>query len=665
MRRNIFVTLITILAGSALLAQNPQLPAGAEYCSHKKILGTNLAKSGNFSPNSPKHSFDVLNYTLNLDIFDCFASPYSQYFTGSNTISLQVDSTLNQITLNAVNSSLVIDSVSAPCTTYNHTGNILTIQLDQAYNPGDQITLTIYYKHNNVEDGAFYANNGFVFTDCEPEGARKWFPCWDKPSDKATLDLTARVPLNVKLGSNGRLQDSTIVGNALFYHWISIHPVATYLTVMTAKVNYKLDIVYWHKISNPNDSIPIRFYFNDGENPWPMEEIIGPMCTYFSEAFGEHPFEKNGFATLNGEFFWGGMENQTLTSFCPGCWDQGLMAHEFAHQWFGDMITCGTWADIFLNEAFATWIETYWNEGQSGYSYYHQQIVGCANYYLSNNPGWAISEPDWAINTPPLDVLFNYAVTYLKGACVLHQLRYVLGDSLFFAGMNAYATDQVNFKYQSAVIVDFRDKMEEVSGQDLDWFFDGWTFSPNHPVYDNTYYFEDMGDGTWNAYFLAKQVQTNTGFFTMPIELKIFFGVGQDTVIRVMNDVNEQQFTFNFPQQPLMLYFDPNNDIVLKQASLSVGEKEYFSQPGEIAMTIKPNPSNATTNIQFNLSEKTLVDLRIFDPTGKEVSLILNAIKEKGEHFVTIEGSNFEPGVYYCRMMAGGKTETRKLVISK
>ncbi|MBM3435236.1 MAG: M1 family metallopeptidase, partial [Bacteroidetes bacterium] len=368
------LTLVSLLfTGFCVNAQQSQFTMGAEYCSMKKSMGHLLLKSVDFSPNSPKHSFDVLNYTLNLDIFNCFEPPYSHYFTASNTVTIQVDSALNHIELNAENTSMVIDSVAAPCVSFTHTGDILDIQFGQTYNPGDQITFTIWYKHNNVEAGGFYANNGFVFTDCEPEGARKWFPCWDKPSDKATLDLTAKVPLEVKLGSNGRLQDSTIVGNAIYYHWVSIHPVATYLIVMSAKVNYNLDIVYWHKISNPGDSVPIRFYYNSGENPGPMEDIIGEMCTYYSEAFGEHPFEKNGFATLNDEFYWGGMENQTLTSLCPGCWDEGLLAHEFAHQWFGDMITCGTWADIFLNEGFATWIETYWNEGQLGYNYYHQQ----------------------------------------------------------------------------------------------------------------------------------------------------------------------------------------------------------------------------------------------------------------------------------------------------
>lgn len=298
------------------------------------------------SPNTPKHSFDVLNYKLNLDIRSCFISPYPKTFSASNEIRFRVDTSLSSIRLNAVNTSLTIDSVRLAAATFTHSSNILTINLDRTYAAGETVTVKIYYRHNNVTDVGFYVSGGMVFTDAEPEGARCWYPCWDKPSDKATIDLTAKTPATVKLGSNGRLADSTTVGDSTWFHWVSRDPMSTYLVVMSAKVNYGLHILYWHKISNPNDSIPIRFYYNIGENPAPMEQIILPMITRYSTLFGEHPFEKNGFATLNNQFVWGGMENQTLTSLCPGCWQEYYVSHEFAHQWFGDMITCGTWADL-------------------------------------------------------------------------------------------------------------------------------------------------------------------------------------------------------------------------------------------------------------------------------------------------------------------------------
>ncbi len=572
MKNFLFTALFILLSLQFSQAQNfNSYNKGSEYCSQNKIRSSNIDPALNVTADI-QHSFNAINYKLNLDLFNCFISPYPKSFTGSVILTFQVDSTLNFIKLNAVNSSLVIDSVRLAGVSFSHSSNILTINLNRTYNVGETAQVKIYYKHNNVTDGALYVSNGFLFTDCEPEGARKWFPCWDKPSDKATLDLTARVPATVKLGSNGYLADSTRNVDTIYYNWISNDPVATYLMVMTGKVNYNLDIVYWNKISNPNNSIPIRFYWNQGENVSALNSMkikVPQMMTTYSQLFGEHPFEKNGFATLNNQFVWGGMENQTLTSLCPNCWDESLIAHEFAHQWFGDMITCATWADIWLNEGFATYTEALWLEHLYGYSSYKSDIVSDASTYLSSNPGWAISDPNWAIVTPNVNTLFNYAITYMKGACVLHLLRYVMGDADFFDGLYSYANDP-DLKYKSAVIPDFKEHMSTAYGEDLSWFFDEWIYQPNHPVYQNQYWFQNISTGIWEVGFVARQTQTNSSFHKMPIEIKLSFSTGADTTIRVMNDSNNQIYSWNFNRQPVSIVFDPSNNIVLKTATLSV-----------------------------------------------------------------------------------------------
>jgi aminopeptidase N len=485
----------------------------------------------------------------------------------------------------------------------------------------------IYYRHNNVSDNAFYVSNGMVFTDCEPEGARKWFPSWDKPSDKATIELRAKTPATVKLGSNGRLADSIKTADTIYYHWISRDPVATYLTVVSAKVNYGLDIVNWVNPSDPNDILPIRFYYNVGENLTAAKQRIIPLTTFFSETFGKHPFEKNGFATLNNQFVWGGMENQTLTSLCPNCWGEYLMAHEYAHQWFGDMITCATWADIFLNEGFATFSEALWSESKSGYASYKSDINNEANSYLGSNPGWAISNPNWAVTTPANNQLFNYAMTYAKGACVLHLLRYVLGDSLFFTGLKAYAADP-SLKYRSAVIPDFKNVMATVSGQNLDWFFDQWIYQPNHPIYQNGYYFAQAGSN-WEVGFQAKQVQTNTVFFKMPIQLKISFASGSDTMIQVMNDVNNQMYFFTFNREPLSIQFDPVNEIVLKVATLQQ------IPPVPVELTTLTASSNGSI-VLLKWSTATEVNNKGFEI---ERSQMLNVKSETWEKIGFVKGS--------------------------
>jgi aminopeptidase N len=479
-----FFSLCILVAFTTLstFAQFQPRVTGSENCSRKK---QNMAKLPDLNDNivsGPSHSYDILDYKLDVNIYHCFFSPYPKDFKATNIITLRVDSTLNSIKLNAINSSLLIDSVRISGVSFTHAVNILTIQLDRTYNPGEVLQVKVCYHHKNVTSNGFYATNGMVFTDCEPEGARYWFPCWDKPSDKATFDLTVKTPAAAKLGSNGKLVDSTFSGDTCTYHWVSAQNIATYLMVMTANLNFKLDIIYWHKLSNPNDSIPLRFYYYEGEHPGPMEAILPSMTTYYSENFCEHPFEKNGFATISDLFTWGGMENQTLTSLCPNCWDVYYVSHEYVHQWFGDMITCATWSDIWLNEGFATWGEAFWQENTGGYNAYKADIDAYANNYFQGNPGWAIYVPSWATSPPSNDTLFNFAITYCKGACVLYQLRHIIGDPLYFAALQSYCAD-TNLKFKSAITPDLVSKFNTVTGEDYNWYFDEWIYQPNHPIY--------------------------------------------------------------------------------------------------------------------------------------------------------------------------------------
>ena len=665
MKKIILLCLVSLFATSLVQSQETR-ESGAYYCSKRKsaMSQESLSSLKETLTLGPTHTYDVLSYTMNLNIYNSFFSPYPKNFAAKTIILIKVDSTLNFIKLNADNSSLTIDSVRLAGVSFTHAGNVLTVQLNRSYNPGEQLQVKVCYRHNNISDGAFNANGGHVFTDAEPEGARHWFPCWDKPSDKAMLDITVKVPATARCGSNGALVDSIISGDTLTYHWSSDQSIATYLMVLSAKVNYKLDIVYWHKPSNPADSIPLRFYYNAGENPFYIESILPDMTTYFSQNFIEHPFQKNGFATLNNDFAWGGMENQTLTSLCPGCWYESIVSHEYAHQWFGDMITCATWADIWLNEGFATWTEAFWIEKTGGYSGYLNEIQSDASYYIDNNPGWAISVPDWANNTPPLGILFNFAITYEKGACALHQVRYLLGDTLFFQMMQAYCAD-TNLKFKSATIADFNAKVNEVSGANYDWYFTDWIFQPNHPVYQNKYNFEDLGTGQWNVNFKASQVQITTAFFQMVLNFRVVFADLTDTTFRVMNDVNNQVFTWTFDKQPTQFYFDPSNEIVLKQGSTVLGVTNLEKLEGFHLYQNIPNPVANTTKIVYELQNDCNVHLDIMDISGKIIASPVDEKAVQGKHWVDVDCSIFAPGIYYYTMQAGDYRQTRKMIITK
>jgi len=666
MKRVFYIFVIIIFSSISLISQSREMK-GSVQCSQKK-MNSSLIKLDEFLTTG-QHSYDMLDYNLDLNIYNCFLTPYPKTYTATEILTLLADSAINSITLNAVNTSLQIDSVRLSGISFTHLNNILTVNLDRTYSPGETLYVKIYYQHKSVSDGAVYVSSGRFFTDCEPEGARCWFPCWDKPSDKATLTLRAKTPATVKLGSNGRLADSTKSQDTIWYNWISRDPIATYLITISGKVNYNLDIEYWHKISNPLDSIPFRFYWNDGESGLStIETKVLQMCTLYSILWGEHPFEKNGFSTLNSQFPWGGMENQTLTSLCPNCWDEDMVAHEFAHQWFGDMITCTTWADIFLNEGFATYCEAIWFGTAGGYSTYLSEINSDANYYLILNPGTPISDPNWAVVTPNVNTLFNTATTYDKGACVLHQLRCVMGDSLFFLGMHNYGTSA--FRLKSATIGDYAEIMSAAYGKDLFWFFNEWIYQPNHPLYANKYYFSSKGNNTWEVGFQANQTQTNTVFFKMPIQIKISFTGGTDTTITVMNDVNNQLFTFNVTKNPTAVTFDPNSYIVLKTATLTLVdpllvELTTFTASSFVLSQNYPNPFNPTTIIRFEVPKTSRIKLTIYDMLGKAVKILSDAFFEQGIYEKTLDAKDLASGVYIYELKSENVLLRQKMVLQK
>ena len=673
------IILISCFITLSVVTNNTFAQTGWEICSQGKTNNQNY--SPNYSMITPHNPFNVVHYKLYFDLYNNFLTPFPRSFNASEVVTFRVDTALSSIHLDAVNTSLTIDSVGLSAISFTHTNNNINIQLDNMYQPDDTVSVKIFYRHLNVSDQAFYVGNGFVFTTNAPEGARKWFPCVDHPSDKATFELIAKFPSTVKFGSNGRLADSVQIADTIYHHWISRDPIATYLMTLSGKVNYNLDILYWQNPFSPGDSIPVRFYWNTGENISNLNNIktqIMPMMTHYSNLFGEYPFEKNGFATLNNLFPWGGMEDQSLIHLCPNCWDEALVAHEFGHQWFGDLISPATWSDVWLNEGFATYCEALWLEYTNGYSAYKQEINIHAQNYFGGNPGWPIYNPSWSVVTPGINTLYNFAITYVKGSCVLHMLRYVVGDSLFFEILHSYASDPI-YKYDIVNTSILNDKVNSVTGEDYDWFFDQWVYSPNHPVYQNTYSFSGS-NMDWDVALTINQTQQNTVFFKMPVEIKIKFFDLTDTTFTVMNDTNNQLFSFHFDKQPTELVFDPNNEIVLKISNtVLVSANEDENIPSEFILEQNyPNPFNPNTIIRYQLPETGFVTLKVFDVLGNEVARLVNEEKTAGSYEIEFNSHSDESqnlpagrqglssGIYFYQLKVENKfIETKKLVLMK
>jgi hypothetical protein len=178
--------------------------------------------------------------------------------------------------------------------------------------------------------------------------------------------------------------------------------------------------------------------------------------------------------------------------------------------------------------------------------------------------------------------------------------------------------------------------------------------------------FTDLGNGNWQVDFLAKQIQTNTGFFKMPIQIKLGFSNGTDTTITLMNDVNEQLFQLTFPKRPIVLFFDPSNQIVLKEGTTVVGITEH-PQPGtkmNLAQN-SPNPASNSTRIEFWLQEAANVTLSLKDVTGKTITTPVNEFRQAGKYETMVDCSTLEPGMYFYTLTSNGISLTKKLIISK
>lgn len=523
-----------------------------------------LSVAFTFPQSELEKDFDILKYNLELDLFNNYKQPYLHSFDGKLEIEFKALDEITQLKLNASSFSMMIDSVSGDDVSFQHKSDTLYVQFNKPIKKNSIRRITIKYHHNDMVDGAFFVKDGMLFTNNAPQGARKWFPCYDHPSDKALFELKAKTPADVLLGSNGFLVDSTKIADTIFYNWKTVYPLSTYLVVISSKKNYHLDEIEWKNLSGKK--IPVRFYWNEGENQSALnliKSITPQMMDYFSELLCDYPFEKNGYATLNKLFIFGGMENQTLISLCMDCWNEELVAHEFSHQWFGNLITLKTWSDVWLNEGFATFAEGLWIEHRFGQDAYKQYMAVQAERFFQTEDKFPIFNSDWRNKIPDINKLYNGPIIYAKASAVLHMLRFVLGDSVFFNALKSYTNDP-ELLYGNISTEEFIAKFINYTGKDLGWFFNQWLAGTNYPIYKN-YYSITQSDSEFIVDLVFTQENKENIYYQMPFNIKILFDDGSSVEEIVFNEMNNQNFQFIYNKKPIKIYFDPENDILLKE----------------------------------------------------------------------------------------------------
>lgn len=600
---------------------------------------------------------DVGYYRIDLNVHPFLSMLHGAVLIRGTSL---VDS-LRQISLD-LDAAMRVDSVRS-----GHTGLSfsrfplgLVVTLDRMYARGDPFALEVFYAGTPTVNGfgsfVFTAVTGvpWVWSLSEPYGARNWWPCKDTPNDKAdSADILITCPIELKVGSNGRLVGVRENGDGTHtYQWAERYPIATYL-VSVAISNYS-EFTQWFRYS-PTDSMPILNYVlpRDLNQAVPALALTPEMLRVFSATYGLYPFIREKYG--HSQFGWGGaMEHQTMTS--TSNFTEGTIAHELAHQWFGDMITCANWPSLWLNEGFAVYSEAVWQEARYGKAAYR--------IHLSDRMSAAMGASGTLFVQDTNDVrnLFNFNRVYAKGGWVLHMLRHVLGDSVFFQSMRAYAADP-RFRFGSATTEGFESVCEAVAGRSLAYFFNEWVFGEGFPRYTTTWHSASVG----GAYEVTVRIDQTTGgtnpaFFTMPVDL-MFSGGTQDTTVVAFNTVPGETFTYHLPFRPTDVVLDPENWILRE----IVAPESLLPDAYALEQNF-PNPFNPGTSINFSLPRRSDISLTVYDLLGREVALLARGRYEAGKHTIRWEGTGttgvpVASGVYLCRLTAESFSTARTMLL--
>jgi aminopeptidase N len=500
------------------------------------------------------HPYDVLHYEINIDI----DIPGDTVRTATVLIDCQSQTdTLSTVDLHFYR--MTIDSIVVDGDTVGYTrdDDELLVHLDSAVSEGDTFQVAVAYHGRpfmGLAGTGLFISTTSTFTIGAPDGSYKWYPCWDHPSDKATADVNVTVPTGYIVASNGTLLEvvSGDGGTTQTYRWSEDYPISTYLICLTVYPYATFSL--WYEDGPDTMEIPIWVRPPDSAKATVDFANLPEMIACYQGLFGPYPFieEKYGMAW----FPWSGaMEHQTCTSYgfpIPG--DQSydhVVAHELSHQWWGDWVTYGDYCDVWLNEGFATYCEALWWEHLYGEAGLYTYMEDTQDYYID----WEKSSGHrFPIYDPPLDFIYC-PTTYEKAASVLHMLRFLEGDSVFFEILRTYGT---TYAYDIAVTADFQAVCETVSGQDLDWFFDQWIYDQGYPEYEVLWSSVSQDAKSYDLSIAVNQVQEDAPIFAMPVELEITTTAGSllDTI---MLDDRQDLFRFTLADEPTGVDLDPDH----------------------------------------------------------------------------------------------------------
>ncbi len=546
------------------------------------------------SQNANTGNYDVKYHRLELNV-----DPSVAEISGDITTYFEAKEAMTDITFDLADNMTVSQVLQRgnSLSFVQNTDDELVITLPVTQVQGVLDSLTVSYSGNPVSSGfgSFEQtthgddDDPIIWTLSEPYGAKGWWPCKQDLIDKIdSIDVYLTTPdlspldKNYVSVSNGLEQSQIISGTQKTTHFKHGHPIPAYL-IAIAVTNYD---VYSHEVPNNGSPFDIVNYVypEDVVTAQASTGITVDIMNLFTDLFEEYPFadEKYGHA----QFGWGGGMEHTTVSFM-GSFSRALIAHELAHQWFGNKITCGSWKDIWLNEGFATYLAGLVIEdldGEGSFKTWRQQTT--AN--ITSQPDGAVYLTDQ--DTTSVNRIFSSRLSYSKGAMVLHMLRRKLGDTDFYQGLKDYLdTPALAFDY--AKTQDFIDVMELSTGQNLDEFFNDWLYNQGYPSYNVNW----NQDGNQLQLMVSQtQSDASVSFFEANVPIRILGTLGESLDVVLDNTSNNEQFveTIDFTIQEVLI--DPDYHLISKNnaATLSTSDFDFNSE-----INVYPNPTTAIINI--------------------------------------------------------------------
>jgi len=591
-----------------------------------------------YQTNANTGNYDVKYHKLEFSIDPGFAN-----ISGVVTTHFEAKENMSQIIFDLtsnMNVSQVLQNGSAVTFSQN-TNDELVIDLSTTVNQGQTGIVEVTYSGTPQFSGfdSFEASthNGdpVLWTLSEPYGAKDWWPCKQDLNDKIdSIDIYITTPLNNSQGEeyiavgNGLEQSQTFNGLSKTTHYKHNFPIPAYLVAIAA-TNYE---VYTHEVSNNGNPFNIVNYVYPEFLDYAQSNtpVTVDIMNLFSNLFEEYPYasEKYGHA----QFGWGGGMEHTTVSFM-GNFSRNLIAHELAHQWFGDKITCGSWKDIWLNEGFATYLSGLVIEdidGNAAFTTWKQQRVN----NITSLPDGAVYLSDQ--DTTNVSRIFSGRLSYNKGSMVLHMLRKKLGETVFYQGIQDYLSNP-DLAFSYAKTEDLKTIMEDASNEDLSEFFNDWVYNQGYPSY--TVEWTQPTPTQVQIQIDQTQSHPSVSFFEAPIKLKLNGFNSEKEFLYLNNTVNGEVFIEPVTFAIDNVEFDPEFDLISNNNSvvLSVNDESLNS-----SLIVSPNPASSEIFVQKPGSLQ-IKNIKIFDIVGRLVkeSSFQNSLNieflSAGIHFIIFE----------------------------